>query len=371
MLRRVRFGSGFPLSGTGLRYLSLAGLLALGCGREEAPYAPLELSFAQAFEEVGSVRLQEPDPPIGEIGSVVPRSGGGFFILDTMLQRILAYDEVGRLVGLHGRWGDGPGEYRSVGGLAVLADGRLIVSDPQRAALTFLSPELELTKVVPVGVSVAGMAPIGNRIVADAYRERGSERLQIFSNGGDPGNSFYRLPEAINVNPYWGSVAGVLIATGHERIVAGNTLLYPFVVFDHRGDSVGVLGTPPASFREVPMVERGAFLGASGTRRMDEWLASFTTVASMEVTEGRYMIVVHGRMQRSAQAYFMTSQYAIDVYDMALGNKLLADVRLEDGWKVIGGGRTLSVLISSPPGPWIVKRYALRRGGVGGEARVR
>lgn len=80
------------------------------------------------------VRIGQADGPpeyaFGRLGYMAVTSKGSFFLLDFSDTQIRRYDASGRFVGLVGRSGAGPGEYRQVLGMAVLGDSILLVYDP-------------------------------------------------------------------------------------------------------------------------------------------------------------------------------------------------------------------------------------------------
>lgn len=86
---------------------------------------------------VDSVELSEPDSvPIGMLSYVATRHGM-VYIGDADRGRILAFDRSGRLVGLIGALGSGPGELGSADAMFVLpGDTLLAVMDPAQRALS-------------------------------------------------------------------------------------------------------------------------------------------------------------------------------------------------------------------------------------------
>jgi hypothetical protein len=86
------------------------------------------------------LRIGEADGPpefaFGQLGYMAVTSKGGFFLFDYSDTQIRRYDSSGRFVGLVGRSGAGPGEYRSIVGMAVQGDSVLLVYDPNNARIT-------------------------------------------------------------------------------------------------------------------------------------------------------------------------------------------------------------------------------------------
>lgn len=80
----------------------------------------------------------------GSIQSLAAGPDGSIYVMDGQVPALRKYDASGRYVGTFGRAGGGPGEYqRPDGGLAVLADGRVVLRDPGNARLQVYSADGE------------------------------------------------------------------------------------------------------------------------------------------------------------------------------------------------------------------------------------
>jgi hypothetical protein len=73
----------------------------------------------------------------GEIGFFAMRPDGRFYIYDSKDKQIRMYDEAGRFHSKIGRLGDGPGEYRSLEGMAILDDTILAAWDPRNLRMSY------------------------------------------------------------------------------------------------------------------------------------------------------------------------------------------------------------------------------------------
>lgn len=96
--------------------LPVSALLLLACGTPDDP-TQRHLPFSTrgpTVTIVDSVVIAEPDSlPLGEYTSYTARSSrGDLFVADMSLRKVLHFDVSGRLVGVLGRNGDGPGELR-------------------------------------------------------------------------------------------------------------------------------------------------------------------------------------------------------------------------------------------------------------------
>ena len=99
----------------------------------------------------GAVRL-EPELTIGhldgsdkygfgDVVEIVAAASGDFFVFDRQVPALRHFDQQGHLVKILGRVGDGPGEYRSIVGMAVRADGTLLAHDPQSRRINLYDSE--------------------------------------------------------------------------------------------------------------------------------------------------------------------------------------------------------------------------------------
>ena len=71
-----------------------------------------------------------PEYAFGQLGYMAVTSKGSFFLFDYSDTQIRHYDAAGRFLGLVGRSGAGPGEYRPAVGMALQGDSLLLVHDP-------------------------------------------------------------------------------------------------------------------------------------------------------------------------------------------------------------------------------------------------
>jgi hypothetical protein len=139
-------------------WLALALLLCLpGCKKKEAgakvetidgvtyvhnPAAPLHpektVTFEEEFtlsdkDETGEIRLFKP-------GRYVVDAEGHVYIVDESDTSIKVFDADGKYLRTIGRKGSGPGEFGQISDLALLPDGRLLVTDFETRRTSFLSP---------------------------------------------------------------------------------------------------------------------------------------------------------------------------------------------------------------------------------------
>ena len=85
----------------------------------EVPSPP----FEEVFELAEVIVLgEDPSDSIAEVGEFFERRDGGFAISDRLLPRVRTYGRDGSLEAGFGRFGDGPWEFRTIRGVAEVAD---------------------------------------------------------------------------------------------------------------------------------------------------------------------------------------------------------------------------------------------------------
>lgn len=77
----------------------------------------------------------------GRIAAVALGPDGSVYVADSQVPVIRMYDARGRFVRDIGREGEGPGEYRSIGGMRGLPDGRLALWDNRNGRITVIRPD--------------------------------------------------------------------------------------------------------------------------------------------------------------------------------------------------------------------------------------
>lgn len=189
-------------------------------------------------------------------------SDGRIVVLDWGSRQVRLFGSGGRLMGVQGREGDGPGEYRSPQMLWVLPGDSIGVYDPRQDRVTVLATDpagLELARVTPVRRGImfplpAGTLDGGRRLVVLHRTFDGNTPIQprmgvlwalsIDSLASDSlleirHGSFGRIPGGEEVGivtgyPIFGGLAGWAMAQG-DRLVHGSGQAYAVEVADSRG----------------------------------------------------------------------------------------------------------------------------------------
>ncbi len=79
----------------------------------------------------------DPDLSFGRLENIAILPSGGFVVFDDHFRRVSRFDAAGRFLGELGRRGQGPGEFRGVGGLAASPNGTIYLRTSDGRVLTF------------------------------------------------------------------------------------------------------------------------------------------------------------------------------------------------------------------------------------------
>jgi hypothetical protein len=147
---------------TRLMPLLAVALLAAACGdgaadwRAEASSAdgPTLVPEVQEVYRVGSVDGDGWDS-FSRVVSAGFDAAGGLHLLDAGSRTVTVVDRAGDFARTTGRPGDGPGEHRMPVALAVLPDGRVVVSDAGHRALQLFDADGAFVRAIPLGDGVA------------------------------------------------------------------------------------------------------------------------------------------------------------------------------------------------------------------------
>lgn len=130
----------------------------LGC-RAAPPEAPIDVpqwgaTLTLELEARVGVLEGAPEYELGRVSQVAVGAGNAFVIADDAIPALRIFDSTGTFVRVIGRLGDGPGEYRAMGGVRTLPDGRIVLWDNRRRMLTTYSDTgaVLATAMVPSGL---------------------------------------------------------------------------------------------------------------------------------------------------------------------------------------------------------------------------
>ncbi|MXX78679.1 MAG: hypothetical protein F4Z33_06885 [Gemmatimonadales bacterium] len=339
---------------------------------EERPAEVPSPPFEEVFELAEVIVLGEgPSDSVAEVGEFFERRDGGFIIADRLLPRVRTYREDGSLEAGFGRFGDGPWEFRTIRGVAEVADGRIAVTGAQNGAVTYLNPDLTPHSMLLIEDFTSSMLlPFGRDLVFTG-RARDvnlvAEMDGIFHRLIDSAVTWSSWNTPAASKPYWNALGGLHGAAAGDSVYVMAGLLYPATILSAAGDSVGSIGTPSPDFRRVPELEPGAlaFAGGAGAAAqagtgLKTLIESFDLVTGLDIVDD-YLVFTVGRHD-PAKPWFPFKQLDVfvEAYDRHTGEKLFENVPLPEGSKVLGGGRYLYVLVNPEFPPWRIARYKLR-----------
>ncbi len=313
---------------------------------------------------------EQPADSIAEIGVFVERRDGGFIIADRILPRVRTYSEDGALEAAFGRFGSGPWEFREIVGVTEMPSGHVVVASPRNPWLTFLDRDLTPDTMLAVNYLVGdlfalredivffGLGPLSGETLTspEVARQRGFYHRLV---DGEVTWSAWRSP--VFDKPYVGAFTDIPVTVAGDSIFVMASVLYPATILDGAGDSVGTIGLPSPSFREIPDIPRGYFATEQGGPKVARLLASFDNVARIDVVGEDYLVFTIGRLDETKLVPpFRGFHTRLEVYDRHTAAKLYEDVLLPQGAKVLGGGRYLYVLQNSDFPPWRIAKHRLK-----------
>lgn len=341
--------------------LVLAGALAFGAcdpgGDRKLPAPPAHGAFEDHFTLVRTVVIEERgDSVLSSIGFFLERPDGGFLVGDLHIPWLRVHADDGSLVRVIGRFGDGPGEFRSVTG-AVEVPAGVYVADSRLGRITRFASDwtFDTVFVFPgfphemhagdgyIVMELAGLASgLGIHVLG--------EDLRILSS--------FRPVDSLVVNtPYWRSFSLLRSGVLGSEILTVDNFLYPVQVFDRGGRKVRTFGSEPPSWTRAPLLAFAELTGPDMMAKTEAWLKSFTVIDRIDAYRDAHAILTHARNVPSATDLYGREHYALDVYD-AQGRKLLEDIPVPG--TVVGAGLYLYVVLKEPPDPWTVGLFEMK-----------
>jgi len=287
--------------------------------------------------------------------------GGDLLISDPHRGEISRFAPDGHLIARFGTFGEAPGTFQRIGGLLELPSGRVAVVDGANGRVTILGSALGLDTTFGVAPRpVGGVTQMGTSAVAKTAGAARSASFTRFSSDWQVQWSVSApSPGSLAEFPYWGSYASTPHAATTTRLFLGYSLRYPILVYDTSGTVRDSLNEAPPSFREASVLSPGFFATPDADERRAQWLDQFSVIALIAVFQDSLLAVVHGRLHRTAVG-ITTEHQRLDIYSAQSLAKILEDVSLPAGARVLGGGNALYVLTGSPPAQWTIVRAKIR-----------
>ena len=113
---------------------------------------PLDLRFEELYR-LGTLAGEAWDQ-FGNVGDIGFDGAGNLYVLDYQVDRVIVADPAGEFVRELGRRGEGPGEFEEVHGLAVMRDGRAVVSDSRRLVFHIFQADGRVERTVRMDFTV-------------------------------------------------------------------------------------------------------------------------------------------------------------------------------------------------------------------------
>ena len=343
------------------RVVATALLVCAAC--DEARLPPVAATLEEAFVTAGVVEVGEAEADsIAEVGSFAERANGGFAIGDNLSPRVRTYDETGGLEAAFGKFGEGPWEFERIASLGETADGGIVViGSKDHQTLHYFGADLQPDTAVEFPAYTFSLVPVGSAsdVVLWMPISLDARQPQLHWAGKQGlGWSSYPTPYDPEERPYWTSLDGVRFAVAGDSVYAAMSITYPVTVLDAAtGDSLGVLGTPAASFKPLPVFTYGQFADPStyGTT-LAEVLAETIRIDRVDVVSD-YLILTLGPFKAPTSRRVVHTH--LEVYNRHTGTKLYEDVPLPEGTSVLGGGQYLYLLLDRDFPPWRIARMSV------------
>ena len=282
------------------------------------------------------------------------------------LPRVRSYDEEGRLEAAFGRFGNGPFEFRRIAALAETPSGRVVVADFSQSHLTYLTSSLAPDTMVALPGAPRDVLALGPdllvRMITGDPNEGVFGHPLLLHRVTPPALvwSSYELPFSDFERPYWSSFADFAVATGGDSTYVTSGLRYPITIIDGAGETVGTFGTPSASFRPIPVLERGALADLGNYPTLfRELFASFDVIDRIDAVRSHLVLTRARYNPERPMPPREVLHTSLEVYDRHSGTKLYEDVPLPDGSRVLGGGRFLYLLLNMHSPPWRIAKLRL------------
>lgn len=329
-------------------------------GDPKRPAPPTHGAFEDHFTLVRSIVLEERgDSVLSSVGFFVERPEGGFLVGDLHIPWLRVHADDGSLVRVIGRFGDGPGEFRSVTG-AVEVPAGVYVADSRLGRITRFASDWSFDTIFTFPGYPHEMHRWGEMMVMELAGLASGLGIHVLSEDLRILSSFRPIDSLVVNTPYWRSFSLLRSAVLGGDILTVDNFLYPVQVFDSGGRLVRTFGTEPPSWTRAPLLALAELTGPDMMAKAEAWLRLFTVIDRIDAYRDAYAILTHARNVPTATDLYGREHYALDVYD-AQGRKLLEDIPVPG--MVLGAGRYLYVVLKEPPDPWTVGLFEMKAPG--------
>jgi len=290
---------------------------------------------------------------MGDIAVLALAHNGDLLVGDRVVPRVRRYRSDGSMLAEFGTYGDGPFEFRRIGGLVEGPFGEVIVADPARSRITGLGPDLRPDTSFRIRPSPAGsILRVGEGYLVKTLAGRRTTGIEVKNDEWERVWSTLVPAPSIAERPYWSSYASTLVAASTDVIASAYSFSYPIRLYSVDGTALGTIEVPPASFLPARILKPGALTGPGATDSLTEWLGSLTEIGHLGIMADSVLVVVHGTLQRSmesSQGRLERQHHAADFYDVMTMTKLAEDVPLPSNVRILATGPKRLYAVSTLP----------------------
>ncbi|TVP54296.1 MAG: hypothetical protein EA351_13525 [Gemmatimonadales bacterium] len=346
--------------------LAIAGLFSMTSGCTLGSDDPRTMEYEVTLHAEREIALEETDEAyvagIGSGTTIDFRNDGHLAVADRMERRVLFFDDAGDLLGMFGREGEGPGEFRHILGIAWDERDRLWVSD-NSGRITVIDATFAMDTLFEMGADTDYARRLGSSrgtmLVEEHRFPPSGAAIRAYDLDGRPGPMLMAVPEE-GGRPY---VLGEFHASSFplgDTVLLASSVNYPLLKVQADGTPLATFGTRPPSIGTMTFPAAGEF---AGSRQIlgAEWQRSFGTVRAIWAVHDSLIVVEHTRRHPEAGG-IPPWHYWIDVYDRWSMEKLAEDVS-PPGF-VVGVHDDLLWLLTGTPltsepvgGPWTVTGF--------------
>jgi hypothetical protein len=298
-----------------------------------------------------------PGSPIASIADVV-LVADRLIVADQLQDRVVAFTTDGTVIGVIGRLGDGPGEFRRPHSVVLDADGTILIGDATQR-ITRVTRDLDLVNVYRVNVpfQVRRLANVRDDIAITLFNPRlEGDNFALWSKEEGLGRTFDVRSPLLREVPYWPMAFTTLVAATPQHVFAVDNMAYPIRVYSADLEFLDSVGAAPPSWIQARRPEPNEFSLAVGPgSEIRSFLRSFTRVDRLGVLDDRYLVVSH---RYPVGEYTSDDEFRADIYDTADGIvKIWQDVLLSG--RMIAADDCMWLVVQAPPEPWTLACYRL------------
>ncbi len=235
-------------------------LLGLACTRLDTPLPAA--GRGPDVRLVTQVALQEPESLYLASPRVMAFSDAGdFWVADGYHERVVRYNRQGAPVAVVGRKGSGPGEFRAVGMILPLGDGRVAIADNGLRRLSFFDQASDtlLSAVSYNGITYHGQDDAGGIWLGDLNMERRTG-IARYVEGDSTIAYLVSVPQEYEFGgPLAGIYNGVAVTAWVDTLLVAFAGTDRILILDSLGRLRDTVVVPKRNRRGIPPDVKGLF----------------------------------------------------------------------------------------------------------------